>query len=156
MIISRSSWERLVELWDISEIANTISKALASLYMIKIGLREPEVDVKILLHNIEKCRSILGKLLIDLDLYISSKAPETALVTLLINAYGDTNVKKIREHLNRAIHGLEKLIKVLAYEPLDISVFKDRDVIELENLLRKLSDTLSRRVEQMASEIYAF
>jgi hypothetical protein len=111
MVISRSNWERLVELWDISEIASTISRALASIYMVKTGLREPEVNVKMLIRSIKKCRVVLRKLLEDLDLYISDKAPETELVTLLINAFGDTDVEKIRGYLNRALQGLENLLR---------------------------------------------
>lgn len=156
MVISRSNWERLVELWDISEVASTISKTLISLYMIKAGLHEPEVDVKVLIHGIKKCRNILMKVLTDLELYINNEAPETELTTLLIEAYGDVNVEKIRDHLGRAIQGLDKLIKTFSRKPPDTDILKDRDVIELENILRKLSDTLSRKVGRMASEIYTF
>jgi len=156
MVISRSGWERLVELWDISEVASTISKTLISLYMIKAGLQEPEINVEVLIRSIEKCRNILKKLLADLELYMNNEAPETELVTLLIDAYGDVNVEKIRDHLSRAIQGLEKLIKAFSCKPLDMGILKDRDVIELENTLRRISNTLSRKVERMASEIYAF
>jgi len=156
MVISRSSWEKLVELWDISEIVSTISRALASLYMVKAGLRKPEVNVEMLKRSIEECEVILRKLHEDLDLYMSGIAPETELVTLLINAFGNTDVEKIRRHLNRALQGLEKLVKAIAYEPLDTSILDDKDVVELEDVLRRISDTLSKKVEQMASEIYAF
>lgn len=151
-----SGWGRLGELWDISEVAGAISKALMSLYMLKAGLQEPEVDVKMLMCSVEKCEGILKRLLADLESYMNDEAPETELVTLLIHAYGDVNVERIRDHLNRAIQGLEKLIKALSRKPLDVSVLKDRDVIELEDMLRRLSSRLSREVERMASEIYAF
>lgn len=156
MAISRGGWEKLAELWDISGIANTISRALISIYVIRAGLREPEVDVKTLMRSIEVCGSILRKLLEDLDLYISGNAPETELVTLLINTYGNTDAEKIRNHLSRAIQGLEKLVKALSCKSLGTGALEDKDVIELENILKILSDALSRKVEQMASEIYAF
>jgi len=53
MAFSRSNWERLVELWNLSELASIVSRALASLYMFKMGIYEPEINLR-LLHNIEK------------------------------------------------------------------------------------------------------
>ena len=155
MVISRSSWERLVELWDISEVVSIISKALASLHMIEIGLYERGVDVDTLIRNIRSCESILRKLLVDLELYISGKAPESELVTLLMEAYGETDVEKLKHHLKKAIQGLEKLTEMATYRPLDKDMLRDEDIAELENLLTLLSSTLSKKAEQMASELYA-
>jgi len=155
MAISRSDWDRLVELWDVSEAASIISRTLASLYMLKMGVCGPEVITR-LLQSIKKCGSILGRVLRDLELYIDGRAPETTLVTLLIDAYGHVDVEKIRGSLLKATQGLNKLIEALERGVVDESVLKEEDVLELENVLRRLSDALSRRVGQIASEVYTF
>ena len=155
MAISRSDWDRLVELWDVSEIASIISRALTSLYMLEMGVCEPEVNTR-LLQSIQRCESILGRVLRDLELYINGRAPETMLVTLLIDAYGDVDVEKIKDSLLRAIQGLNKLVEMLKREVIDEHILEDEDVLELESVLSRLSDALSKRVGQIASEIYTF
>jgi len=155
MAVSRSDWDKLVELWAVSEIASTISKALISLYILKMGAYEPEINTE-LLQNIGKCEGIISKILRDIELYINGRAPETMLVTLLIDAYGDVDVEKIRDSLLRAVQGLSKLVDMLRRGVVDECVLKDKDVLESENVLRKLSDALSKRVGQIASEIYTF
>jgi len=156
MITSRNSWERLVELWDISEVASVVSKALASLYILKVGTYESDLDLVTISSNIKECEKILKKFSEDLELYMSNKAPETVLVTILINSFGDVDVEKIKEHLSKAIKGEGKLNKILSEKPIDKKALEDGDLVELERVLGKLSDTLSRKVEQMANEIYAF
>ena len=155
MAISRSDWDRLVELWDVSEIASIISRALTSLYMLKMGVHEPEVNTR-LLQSIQKCEGILGRVLRDLELYINRRAPETMLITLLIDAYGYVDVEKIKDSLLKAIQGLSKLVEMLKREVIDERALKDEDILELESVLRRLSDALSKRIGQIASEIYAF
>jgi len=155
MAISRSDWDRLVELWDVSEIASIISRALTSLYMLKMGVHEPEVNTR-LLQSIQKCEDILGRVLRDLELYINRRAPETMLITLLIDAYGYVDVEKIKDSLLKAIQGLSKLVEMLKREAIDERALKDEDILELESVLRRLSDALSKRIGQIASEIYAF
>ena len=155
MAISRSDWDKLVELWDVSEIASIISRALTSLYMLKMGVYEPEVNTR-LLQSIQRCESILGRVLGDLELYINGRAPETMLVTLLIDAYGDVDAEKIKDSLLRAIQGLNKLVEMLKRGVIDEHILEDEDVLELESVLSRLSDALSKRVGQIASEIYAF
>jgi len=155
MAISSSDWERLVELWDLSELVSIVSRALASLYMLKMGVYEHKINMR-LLHDIEKCRRILERALKDLELYINGKAPETMLVTLLINAYGRVDAENIKNHLLNALQGLNKLDKMRKREIIDRSALEDKNVLELEDVLRRLSDTLSRKAEQLASEIYAF
>ena len=142
MAISRSDWKRLVELWDLSELVSIVSRALASLYMLKMGVYEPKINVR-LLRDIEKCRSLLERVLKDLELYIDGKAPETMLVTLLIKAYGQVDVEDIKDHLFNAIQGLNKLDKMRKHEIIDRSVLDDKSVLELEDVLRRLSDTLT-------------
>ena len=156
MSILRDSWRKLVELWDMAEIADIISSTLISIYMVEARLHQPEIDVKTLMRNIEKCRYVLSKLLEDLDMYMNGEAPETKLVSMIMEAYSDTNVKEVRNRLSRAIHGLEKLVKTISREPLDTSVLKDRDVIELEDVLKRLSDVLSRKIDRIANEMYTF
>lgn len=155
MAISRSDWDRLVELWDVSEIASIISRALTSLYMLKMGVHEPEVNTR-LLQSIQRCEGILGRVLRDLELYINRRAPETMLITLLIDAYGYVDVEKIKDSLLKAIQGLSKLVEMLKREVIDERALKDEDILELESVLRRLSDALSKRIGQIASEIYAF
>ena len=155
MAISRSDWDRLVELWDVSEIASIISRALTSLYMLKMGVHEPEVNTR-LLQSIQRCEGILGRVLRDLELYINRRAPETMLITLLIDAYGYVDVEKIKDSLLKAIQGLSKLVEMLKREAIDERALKDEDILELESVLRRLSDALSKRIGQIASEIYAF
>ena len=155
MAVSRSNWEKLVELWDLSELASIVSRALASLYMLKMGVYEPKINLR-LLHDIEKCREILERALKDLELYINGKAPETILVTLLINAYGRVDAEDIKNHLLNAVQGLNKLDEMKKYEILDKSVLDDEDVLELEDALKGLSDALSRKTGQLASEVYTF
>jgi len=142
MAISRSDWKRLVELWDLSELVSIVSRALASLYMLKMGVYEPKINVR-LLRDIEKCRSLLERVLKDLELYIDGKAPETMLVTLLIKAYGQVDVEDIKDRLFNAIQGLNKLDKMKKREIIDKSVLDDKSVLELEDVLRRLSDTLT-------------
>ena len=146
---------RLVELWNVSEIASTISKALTSLYILKMDVYEPKINTR-LLQNIGRCEDILSKILRDIELYIDGRTPETVLVTLLIDAYGDVNIEKIRNSLLRAIQGLNKLVEMLKRGVIDECVLKDKDVLELEDVLKRLSDALSKRVGQIASEIYTF
>ena len=155
MAVSRSDWDRLVELWDVSEIASIISRALTSLYMLKMRVCEPEVNTR-LLQSIQRCESILGRVLRDLELYINGRAPETMLVTLLVDAYGDVDVEKIRDSLLRAIQGLNKLVEMLKCGVIDEHILENEDVLELESVLRRLSDALSKRIGQIASEIYTF
>ena len=78
------------------------------------------------------------------------------LVTLLINAYGRVDAENIKNHLLNALQGLNKLDKMRKREIIDRSALEDKNVLELEDVLRRLSDTLSRKAEQLASEIYAF
>ena len=156
MIISKSTWEKLTDLWNISEIASTVSRALASLYIVKTGLHRTEIDIKTVSYNIEKCREVLERILTELELYMNKKAPETELVTLVINAYGDVDTNKILRHVRMAINGIEKVIEALSEETLNMKLFKDADVVKLEDLLKRLSDVVSKKVEQMANEIYAF
>ena len=156
MAVLRGGWERLVELWDLSELASIVSRALASLYMVEAGLREHEIDVERLARSIRECGRVLERLLEDLESYVDGRAPETELVTLLVEAYGDTDVRRVRGRLERAIRGIEKLARVLSRGSLDKSLLGDKDVAELEDLLRRLSDALSKKVERMAGEIYAF
>ena len=54
IVVSRSDWKRLVELWNLSELASIVSRALVSLYMLKMGAYEPKINLR-LLHDIEKC-----------------------------------------------------------------------------------------------------
>ena len=155
MAISRSDWDRLVELWDVSEIASIISRALTSIYMLKMRVREPEVNTR-LLQSIQRCKSILDMVLRDLELYISGRAPETMLVTLLTDAYGYVDMEKIKDRLLKATQGLNKLVEMLKRGVIDERILEDEDVLELESVLSKLSDVLSKRVGQIASEIYTF
>ena len=136
-------------------MASTISKALTSLYILKMDVYEPKINTR-LLQNIGRYEDILSKILRDIELYIDGRAPETMLVTLLIDAYGDVNIEKIRNSLLRAIQGLNKLVEMLKRGVIDECVLKDKDVLELENVLSRLSDALSKRVGQIASEIYTF
>ena len=157
MVVLRGGWERLVELWDLSGLASIVSRALTSLYMIEAGLPGRGIDVERLARNIKECKRVLERLLEDLESYAGGGAPETELVTLLVEAYGDTDVGRLRKRLERAIRGAEKLAGMLS-EGLQEggSVLGDRDVAELEELLRRLSDVLGKKVERMAGEIYAF
>mgnify|MGYP000619073089 CR=1 FL=1 len=155
MAISRSDWEKLTELWDISEIASTVSRILASLYMLKMGVHKTKISTK-LLREIEKCRKLLNKIIEDLELHAYDKAPETILVTLLINAYGHIDTEKIRDNLLSADQGLSKLEKTIRQKTINEKVLKDKDILQLENILRKLSDALTSKAAQIASEIYAF
>ena len=100
-------------------------------------------------------REILERALKDLELYIDGKASETILVTLLINAYGRVDAEDIKNHLLNAIQGLNKLNE-MRNEILDKSVLDDKNILELEDLLKGLSDTLSRKIGQLASEVYTF
>ncbi|MCS7374847.1 MAG: hypothetical protein NDF56_07705 [archaeon GB-1845-036] len=154
MAISRSDWEKLTELWDISEIASTVSRILASLYMLKMGVHKPEISTKLLL-EIEKCRKLLRKIIEDLELHAHDKAPETILVTLLINAYGQIDTRKIENNLLSANQGLSKLEKIIKQKTINEDRLKDKDILQLENMLRKLSDALNSKAAQIASEIYA-
>ena len=156
MITSRSSWEKLVELWDISEVASVVSKALASLYMLKVSTCESDLDLNTISSNVKECEKVLKKFSEDLELYMDNKASETVLVTILIDSFGDVDVEKIKEHLSKAIKGVGKLNKILSEKPIDRKALEDGDLVELERVLSKLSDTLSKKVERMANEIYAF
>lgn len=143
MITSRNSWERLVELWDISEVASVVSKALASLYMLKVGTYESDLDLVTISSNIKECEKILKKFSEDLELYMSNKAPETVLVTILINSFGDVDVEKIKEHLSKAIKGEGKLNKILSEKPIDKKALEDGDLVELERVHHEYRTTLA-------------
>jgi len=65
-------------------------------------------------------------------------------------------VEKIKDSLLKAIQGLSKPVEMLKREVMDARTLKGEDVLELESVLRRLSDALSKRIGQIASEIYAF
>jgi len=52
MVFFRSNWERLAEFWDISEIANIVSRALVSFYAVKIGVTREHINMRELIKNI--------------------------------------------------------------------------------------------------------
>jgi len=86
-----------------------------------------------LLHDIEKCRGILEQALKDLDLY------------------GDK--ENIKNHLLNALQGLDKLDKMRKHG-IDMTALEDKNILELENVLRRLSDALQRKVDLLlAGEI---
>ncbi len=139
-----------------SEIASIISKALISLHIIKSRLTRAPIDTKTLIRNFKSCEYVLRIFLEELDMYREGKSPETEAVEIIIEAYGDTDVERIRKHLSRAIQGLKKLVRALEHKSFDTDILRDKDVAELEDVLQKLSDLLSRKVSELASGIYAF
>lgn len=156
MVVSKSSWEKLAELWKISEAAAIVSKALISLYMVNASLYRAEINLETLRDNLEACRKLFERIIQDLNEYMAHKIPETELITLLIEAFGNIDIDKIRKRIETALQSLLKINEAVVSRSLNKDLLEEKNIIELKETLKILSAGLSGKVEQTALSLRRF
>ena len=130
MSISRSGWERLAELWSISEIATVLPRASMSLQIIGMCMHSCEVDVYELVQDIAKCKNFLQGILKDLGLCVTGEASEAELVALLM----ERQVQM--QSVESAMHGIEKVFEAAKNRTLNGDTLRDKDVTNLDKAFR--------------------
>lgn len=161
MIARRKYWEQLTELWDLSETASMISEALLSLITLKAFIlgeaMEDTTFIRELLRRVSRCHNFLEKLIQELHLYAQSKASESPLVSILIEALGTEDYEILHSTLEKALSSINTIKNVSELSEL-INIFtkKEKEIEALKSLLESLSETLTKKTGKLASELFTF
>jgi len=161
VIARRKYWEQLTELWDLSETASMISEALLSLITLKAFIlgeaMEDTTFIRELLRRVSRCHNFLEKLIQELHLYAQSKASESPLVSILIEALGTEDYEILHSTLEKALSSINTIKNVSELSEL-INIFtkKEKEIEALKSLLESLSETLTKKTGKLASELFTF
>jgi len=150
-------WLKISELWSLAGLSSTVSQALTAVYMLRAGRSYGfEVDFERALQALEPCAKVLRMFLDELKQYAEGSAPETEAVSILEDAFETADARRILERLSRALRGAEKLADALKRGAFGWGLLDDSDVVELEEVLERLSKALSTRAEKLAGEVFSF
>jgi len=92
-----------------------------------------------------------------LHLYAQSKASESPLVSILIEALGTEDYEILHSTLEKALSSINTIKNVSELSEL-INIFtkKEKEIEALKSLLESLSETLTKKTGKLASELFTF